>query len=486
MPRLSLWRENRGSDYKFIDKRISEMFTIGGTGILVHKYLGVDTDANDGTDSTKPKYTTDSVFNIQDLLFVENRDRKYDPDIYSMRGIYQKQDQDFSLAQFGIFLAEGTTFMTFHLNDCVQMLGRKLIPGDVLELMHMKDYWALDDSVPVALKRFYVVQDASFASEGFSPTWYPHLWRVKLTPLVDSQEYRDILNRIKADSSDPFEANANASPLSSVISTYNKYMDINEAVILQAETEVPKSGYDVTPYYNVPGASQSENAPGMVTGTNIAGGNVNVGGGGTVDLIATTGVINSNRIFVADSNLVVLGSIVTTENIGNDAGVYVVNKPDYTTIVLSANTTLSANSTVSFAVPTSSISSPTGVKNTIKASRGAQTPVGGKTKGYLTGDGAAPNGMTVATGVEFPSLPKNGDYFLRLDFVPNRLFRYNGKIWSKIEDAVRTNITPGATGNQTWRNQWVENTETWTDYAGNARPSITGLSTALKPPQADN
>ena len=76
MPRLSLWRENKTNDYKFIDRRISEMFTIGGTGILLHKYLGPDK----GSDPTSP--TT-----LQDVLFIENRDRKYEKDIYKMRGI---------------------------------------------------------------------------------------------------------------------------------------------------------------------------------------------------------------------------------------------------------------------------------------------------------------------------------------------------------------------------------------------------------------
>ena len=41
MPRLSLWKDGKHSnDYKFFDRRASEMFTLGGTGILVHKYLG--------------------------------------------------------------------------------------------------------------------------------------------------------------------------------------------------------------------------------------------------------------------------------------------------------------------------------------------------------------------------------------------------------------------------------------------------------------
>ena len=46
MPRLSMWRENHSNDYKFFDKRISEEFTIGGTGVYLHKYLGTATQSN--------------------------------------------------------------------------------------------------------------------------------------------------------------------------------------------------------------------------------------------------------------------------------------------------------------------------------------------------------------------------------------------------------------------------------------------------------
>ena len=43
MARLSLWQDGKHTnDYKFMDRRISEMFTIGGTGVLLNKYLGVN------------------------------------------------------------------------------------------------------------------------------------------------------------------------------------------------------------------------------------------------------------------------------------------------------------------------------------------------------------------------------------------------------------------------------------------------------------
>ncbi len=43
MPRLSMWRPNRTNDYRYFDKTISEMYTVGGLDIYVHKYLGPKT-----------------------------------------------------------------------------------------------------------------------------------------------------------------------------------------------------------------------------------------------------------------------------------------------------------------------------------------------------------------------------------------------------------------------------------------------------------
>ncbi len=193
MPRLSLYRPEKGNDYRFIDKTIWEMFQVGGTDVLIHKYLGPDTTNAPGTPS-QPKYDETNPFQIQDLLFLENRDRKYDPDVYILRGVYNIQDTDFNLSQFGLFLQNDTIFITFHINDTVGKIGRKLISGDVIELPHLKDEFALND-LQFALKRFYVIEEVTRAAEGFSVTWYPHLYRAKCKPLVDSQEFKDILDK---------------------------------------------------------------------------------------------------------------------------------------------------------------------------------------------------------------------------------------------------------------------------------------------------
>ena len=159
MPRISMWKEGtHSSDFKFFDRNIKEMFTVGGTGISVHKYLGI-LNQGPSTDASLPQTVEDDPLGIQDLLFLENRDRKYDTDIYNMRGIYNVADTDFDLSQFGLFLQNDTLFITFHLADMDRILGRRLMSGDVLELPHLKDYNSLDTSLEVALKRYYVVQE---------------------------------------------------------------------------------------------------------------------------------------------------------------------------------------------------------------------------------------------------------------------------------------------------------------------------------------
>jgi len=104
----------------------------------------------------------------------------------------------------------------------------------------------------------------------------------------------------------------------------------------------------------------------------------------------------------------------------------------------------------------------------------------GYTAGYLTGDGKTPNGLPVTAGVNFPVSPLAGQYALRLDYFPNRLFRFNGRSWVKIESDVRTQLTPGSTNN-TLRSSFVNNTYTTpTSDMGNI-PSRQSLSQALQP-----
>ena len=355
MPRISMWKEGtHSSDFKFFDRNIKEMFTVGGTGISVHKYLGI-LNQGPSTDASLPQTVEDDPLGIQDMLFLENRDRKYDTDIYNMRGIYNVADTDFDLSQFGLFLQNDTLFITFHLADMDRILGRRLMSGDVLELPHLKDYNSLDTSLEVALKRYYVVQEGTRPTEGYSPTWWPHLWRVKCTPMVDSQEYNDILNKIQINEETGESTDAT---LRDLLSTYKKELEITNKVVEQAEVEVPKSGYDTSRYYVVPADD-------------------------TGQPLDPKGYTSDVSTISADSNIITADTTRISPENANAYG------------------------------------------------------------GYLVGDGLAPNGEEVTMGTSFPTDSQEGDYVLRLDFLPNRLFRYSGTRWVKVEDSVRSPQTPG-------------------------------------------
>lgn len=431
MPKLSLWRNEKSNNYRFLDRIIREQYTVGGLDIHIHKYLGPKTTATPSGDATLPTYTETNPLFVEDLLLLENRNRAYEPDIYTMRGVYRVQDIDFDLTQFGLFLQNDTLFITFHYNDMIDFFGRKLMAGDVLEIPNLKDYNPLDETIPLPLPRFYVIQDADYASEGFSATWLPHIWRVKATPLVGSQEYQDILNQYidTQGGIDGTDGAGNGSgTLKDYIATCAKNLDLNSAIIASAEIEVPLSGYDVSSFYIV-----QYNANG--------------------DPINLTYVSVDMTSITADSTILTVDRGAGVPAFGTTA--------DNNTILVSINT-LTVDSTVS------------GLQDIISPDPSGQS----LQLGYLTGDGIPPNGFPAVPATAFPTNPKVGDYVLRLDYHPNRLFRYNGNIWVWIEDDVRTNLyLNGATE----RSNFVNNTTVVNTADRGPVPSRQALSDLLRP-----
>ena len=117
------------------------------------------------------------------------------------------------------------------------------------------------------------------------------------------------------------------------------------------------------------------------------------------------------------------------------------------------------------------------------ADRVNQTPDRTGYDGYLIGDGIAPNGEAFGSGISFPISQAKGDYFLRTDLLPNRLFRYDGQRWAKQEDSVRLTMSNTDTRN-TQKGTFVNNTNTNT-IGGESVKERQPLSKALKP-KADN
>lgn len=354
LAKISLFNPYKSKDYQFVDRITAENFHIGGVGVIVHKYVGPKSGGDETT--------------IDDILLLENRDRKYDQSVYNIKCFYTPQDSDFDLSQFGIFLSSDVIRIDFHLTDMTDSLGRKLMSGDVLEFVHLRDV-TLDGT---ALNKFYVVQEGLFSSAGFGPSWYPHVWKVKAKEMTDSQEYKDIVKRNSTGHSAGglgdgtglmpinFSGGEDCS-LKASISTYCKTIGISDKLIGLAEEDVM---YD--PKY-----------------------------------------VEARHLYV---QLSAEGYPLLTEWTGGT------NEP----------------------------------------------PNGAPLKGV---------------GVEFPEDMTDGEYFLRIDFAPDRLFQKQGNRYVKIYDDVRKYWT----AYDSVHDSFIDNNNVTTFNDGTKITEKQGISQALKP-----
>ena len=239
--------------------------------------------------------------------------------------------------------------------------------------MNIDQLNSLNDS-NYALKKYYVVEDVTRASQGFTQTWYPHLYRLKLKRITDSQEYKDILAIENDDCTTVGDGN----------SVYDTEIVINNAIVEEAELNAALSGYNTAHFFTV----QTD-------------------GNGNIELLDS-------------DNDVILDEM--------------------------------------------------------------RRPVKSGYKGYLLGDGIPPNGSPFGTGIYFPTNADDGDYWLRTDYMPQRLFRFTTDRWEMMEDSVR--VTLSNTNNKTTQlGSFVNNTNTDV-IAGDTVEERQSLSKALRP-QAD-
>ena len=606
MPRLSLYRPEKGNDYRFIDKTVWEMFQVGGTDVLIHKYLGPGSTptwsntvaykvgdsvainnkvyraikahtgeqppnslywdfVRQGTPS-QPIYSTDSAFNIQDLLFLENRDRKYSDDVFVLRGIYNVQDIDFNLSQFGLFLQNDTIFVTFHINDTVEKVGRKLISGDVIELPHLKDDFAAND-LQYALKRFYVVEEVNRASEGFSVTWYPHLYRAKCKPLVDSQEYKDILDGLINDDdyrgtwkdqvvyypgdvvlgtdglkyvcidpiADPWDDAITYYPGDFVVFNGEKYIVVDNSVPAWDGDKTYMPGDEFTgpdgKIYTVLDTPETQSGVvgilppdsdiyETVQGTGVVGVDP-----ASSDRFEPVDIINNGIVNVFPPNTTyweisqTLRDVMSTYEKEMQITEAVLNQAELDSPKSGPDTTkLYSLQTGADGLPEIVTVDTAGLDTSLEQQatdddgnllfddNGDPIFVGSTASTVLQtaeklgyhgiiyeGDGIPHNGAPFTAGISFPANPVKGQFCLRKDYLPHRLFRFNGTRWAKVEDKVRMTLNnlgasdvgpgdrfEGKDNKQTLRTSFINN-ENVSSIDGRDVKEKQSLSRALKP-----
>ena len=181
-------------------------------------------------------YEQTDINNIQDMFFLENRDRDYAPCSLMLRAQYTPFDSLGDLGKFGLSILDQYTF-TVSFARMIDVLGRPIVIGDILELPSEMQW----DHNMKPVKKFLEVMDAGWSSEGYTPGWRPILYRFQAVQMTPSQENRDIVGT--ADSylfktpDEKFFANA-----AKQLDTLN----LESAFSIKAETkdEVPETGQD--------------------------------------------------------------------------------------------------------------------------------------------------------------------------------------------------------------------------------------------------
>lgn len=338
MPRISLWNPVKGADFNFTDRTTGEAFRISGDGILVHMYEGPTTDSNGNTDT--------SITSIQDVLFLTNNNRKYNPNVIELRGHHVPQDVNYDLSQFGIFLSSDTIRIQFHYNDMVDSLGRKLIAGDVLEFPSYRDVPIFDNAV--GINRYYVVQDALYAAGGYGQKWFPHIWLVRAKLMPASVEYKEVTDQA---------------------ATGQTAGGVGQGIGIMPE------GFTQT--------ADGAGNPGTGANPNI-----------TDSLNLFCKIIGITDAVVAEAEQ----NAFFDPKFFESANLYIYTDPN------------------------------------------TKYPVIGSY--YFNGDGEPPNGgPLVGAGVSFPEGMQDGQYYLRIDYFPERLFQKQGNTYKLIEENVLKNWT---------------------------------------------
>ncbi len=338
MPRISLWNPQKTNNFNFIDRAVGNLFRMSGDGVLVHMYEGPTINANGGTDT--------SITTIQDVLFLENTSRKYNPDVIELRGHHQPQDVNYDLSQFGIFLSSDMIRIQFHYNDMVDSLGRKLIAGDVLEFPSLRDVPIFDNAV--GINRYYVVQDALYAAAGYGQKWFPHVWLVRAKLMTATPEFKEITDQAAGGQTAG---------------------GVGQGIGIMPE------GFTET--------ANSAGNPGLGCNPNITA---------SLDLFCKI-------ISITDQNVAEAGKYAFFDpKFFESANLYIYLDPETNYPVIGSN--------------------------------------------FYSGDGEPPNGgPLVGAGIAFPPGMTDGQYYLRLDYYPERLFQKQGNCFKLIEVDVLKNWT---------------------------------------------
>lgn len=182
-------------------------------------------------------YEATSISNIEDRIFLENRNRDYDEFATVLKAQYSPADRQTLISRFAMDAGLDDYSFDFSFRQVVNRLGRPFVIGDILEVPSETQY---SPSLR-PIKKYLEVTDVSWSASSFGPTWVPTMQKVSARPVMASQETQDIMGKLTPDidSTGLFDINDGLDG-----KKYQDYHDISQTIKSDALTQVPAKGVD--------------------------------------------------------------------------------------------------------------------------------------------------------------------------------------------------------------------------------------------------
>jgi hypothetical protein len=180
-------------------------------------------------------YMASAVDNIQDKIWMENRNRDYDRTWTEMKGYYTLTTPELDITKFMAELGDSGTYrIKLPFSACVTLLGRPIIIGDIFELPSEAQYTPTLE----VRKKFLEVTDVTWDPDSYTPGWMPTLLLITAKPAIAMEETQQIFGDLaaKTDDSGLFDNDDGNNP------NYQDYSTVEQTINQQALDVLPQRG----------------------------------------------------------------------------------------------------------------------------------------------------------------------------------------------------------------------------------------------------
>lgn len=180
-----------------------------------------------------------SLDNIEDRIFLENRNRDYDESAIRIKGTYIPADLQSFQSKFGFGSLFGGDEWIFEVNFTyiVNLLGRPFVIGDIIQLPSETQF---SPSLEPILK-YLEITDVAWSSNSFTPSWIPTMQRIVARPLMQSQESQDILGKLTPDQDETGLVDIDDGGTDK---PYQDFSEITDTIEAEQNSQVPERGED--------------------------------------------------------------------------------------------------------------------------------------------------------------------------------------------------------------------------------------------------